>query len=569
MKVVLVSTYTHPVALGLRYVSSYLKSAGHDVEMIFMSSKRDTAEADFAPEALDAFVERCRRAELIGMSLMTNTFHRACVLTGVLRDAGIEAPIIWGGTHPTVAPDESLEVADMVCVGEGEEPMLQLTERLSAGQNPTDLSSLGFRAGGPFGNRRAILNDVWPLERNLDDYPFPDYELETHWVIEKGRLVPARPENLRGALHRLRVETTRGCPYSCAFCNNTAMLKIYKGKGPWVRRRSNDNVIEEIARARSCFPTVEAVNVVDDLFFIRSEEEIEDFVVKYRQRVNLPIELDAFPNTITERKVASLARLPIALVSMGIQSGSPDTLKNLYRRPTPIAKIVEGIRSFRLHKLKAEYHYIVSNPYEPDQNVIETMRFAADHHQGPAVLRIFPLMFYPGTPLYERARADGLIGSRHEDAYDYMYTGRLQFARHDYLSTWLRVVLHMRNVGVPSWVCHRLIDVVTNSLVRRVLDGKAFAPVAFGTYTVLRKLYRNFVYQPFIKPFKYLRRQPRYEELRPEDEVTLPRNNMGLEPPAPVKDHLPGAPEAERPRWVVPRRTRRAERGREGVPGAR
>ena len=261
MKVALVSTYTHPIALGLRYVSSYLKAAGHNVEMIFMSSKRDTAEADFGPAAVEAFVERCRQAELIGMSLMTNTFYRACFLTETLRKTGVKAPIIWGGTHPTMAPDESLEAADMICVGEGEEPMLQLVERLEAGRDPTDVGSIGFRAGGPFGNAREVRNPVQPLVRPIDDYPFPDYELDTHWVIEGGQLAPARPGNLRGTLHRLRIETTRGCPYHCTFCNNTAWANLYRGKGSWVRRRSIDNVLAEIDKARSCFPTIEAVNI--------------------------------------------------------------------------------------------------------------------------------------------------------------------------------------------------------------------------------------------------------------------------------------------------------------------
>ena len=120
MKITLVATYTHPVALGLRFVSAYLKAAGHDVEMIFMKSKRDTAKADFSEPALENFVERLRDRDLIGMGLMTNTFFRACVLTRRIRDAGIRAPIIWGGTHPTVAPVESLEVPDVICVGEGE-----------------------------------------------------------------------------------------------------------------------------------------------------------------------------------------------------------------------------------------------------------------------------------------------------------------------------------------------------------------------------------------------------------------------------------------------------------------
>ncbi len=528
MRITLISTYTHPIALGLRYVSSYLKSAGHDVEMIFMSSKRDTARPDWGDRALEECIDRVRERDLIGLSLMTNTFHRACFLTERIREAGIRTPVIWGGTHPTVAPDESIEVADAICVGEGEEPLLQLVEALAAGRDPTGIGSLGFRGGGAFGVRETVRNPVRPLERELDDYPFPDYELETHWVAGRDGLEQARPDNLRGTLHRLRIETTRGCPYPCTFCNNAALLKVYKGKGSWVRRRSAENVIEEINKARRCFPSIEAVNIVDDLFFVRSEEEIEEFAIKYKERVNLPFELDAFPNTITEEKVRSLSRVPIGLISMGIQSGSVDTLKNIYSRPTPIDKIAAGIDIFHKYRIKAEYHYIVSNPYEPEQNVIETMRFIADHHRGRSVLRVFPLMFYPGTPLYDRAIADGIIQGRDHAAYDYMYTGSLQFAKHDYLAAWLRCVLSLRNVGLPRWACHRLIDFATHSMTRKLIDKRWFGPISYGTYQLGRKLVKNLVYQPFIKPLTYLRRPPRYEEVFPEDEVTLPRNNMGM-----------------------------------------
>ncbi|MEW6252722.1 MAG: radical SAM protein, partial [Planctomycetota bacterium] len=521
MRVTLIATYTHPIALGLRYVSSYLKACGHDVEMIFMSSRRDTAGVDWSPAAVADCIARLRDRDLVGLSLMTNTFNRAVFLTKQIRAAGTRAPLIWGGTHPTVAPEESLEVADVICVGEGEEPLLQLVEHMEAGRDPTRIGSLGFRAGGPFGNRTDIRNPVLPLERELDDYPFPDYELETHWVAGKDGLEPAGLHNLRGTLHRFRIETTRGCPYPCTFCNNAALLKVYKGKGTWVRRRSTDNVIAEIKQARACFPTIEAVNIVDDLFFVRSAAEIEEFAIKYCREVNLPFELDAFPNTITEEKVRALTRVPIGLISMGIQSGSAATLRDIYKRPTPLGKVAQGMEIFRRYGIKAEYHYIVSNPFEPEANVIETMRFIADHHRGRAVLRVFPLMFYPGTPLYERAKAEGVIHGRDHAAYDYMYTGSLQFAKHDYLAIWLRVVLHLRNVGIPRWVCHRLIDFSTHRAVRRVLDRRWFGPVSYALIQFGRKLVRNFLYQPFIRPFTYLRRKPRYEELFPQDEVTL------------------------------------------------
>jgi len=509
MKTTLVSTYTHPIALGLRYVSSYLKAGEHDVEFICMSSKRDTAKPDYSEPLLEDFVERVRDADLIGLSLMTNNFHRACLLTQRIRAAGIKAPIVWGGTHPTVAPDESLEIADIICVGEGEQLMRQLVERLEAGKDPTDIPSLGFRADGPFGNTGAIRNPLAPLQENLDKLPFPDWDLESQWVADKDGLVPARPDNLRKALDTLRIVTSRGCPFHCAFCNNTALQNLYKGRGKWVRLRSVDNVLTEIRHAVARFPKIRAVNFVDDLFLVRREEEIEEFAAKYNQQVRLPLQLDAFPNTVTERKVRALAKVPIELISMGIESASEDTLRNIYRRPTAPKRIAAAIDTFKRHRVRTEYHYIVSNPYEPEANVIETMRFIATHHKGPSVLKVFPLMFYPGTPLYERARADGLIGARDEAIYDYMGTGALQLAKHDYLAIWLRVVLKLRNLAVPSWLAHRVVDFATNRWVRQVIDRKWFCPTVFVSYQIARKVWRNFIYQPFVRPWGYLRRRPR------------------------------------------------------------
>lgn len=506
MKTALIATYTHPVALGMRYVSSYLKSGGHQVSMIFMASRRDTSLAQFPPAVIESLIEHCRNVDLIGMGLLTNSFYRARFLTDALRAAGVKAPIIWGGTHATVSPDECIEHADAVCVGEGERPMLQLAERLSRGNDPTDIGGLAFRAGGAFGNRQEVRNLVQPLIDNLDELPFPDYDLDEHWVAADGQLVPARPANLRGALDRLRIETTRGCPYRCTFCNNTTWASIYRGKGSWVRRRSIDSVLCEIEEMCRRFPCIGAVNIVDDLFFVRPAEQIDEFAEQYARRIGRPLEVDVHPDLVTEDRIAALSRLPIALVSMGIQSGSPDTLYNIYQRRTPIDRIAGAMDLLNRHRLPTEYHYIVNNPYEGDANLIETMRFVADHHRKAAALRIFPLALFPGSPLYDRARADGLIGARHEEAYQRTYTGSVHVFKLDYLAIMLRIVLHLRNAGAPPWLAHRFIDLVTHRLVRRCLDHRMCMSVALGSYYVCRKLYKILIHQPVVRPLSRLRR---------------------------------------------------------------
>ncbi len=511
MNVVLIATQNHPIALGLRYVSAYLKAAGHRVSIVFASSPKRSRPIEHS-SAMAQLLELCRQADLVGMSLTTSGFYYACHLTEWLREQAIKAPIVWGGIHPTVAPDESLEVADAICIGEGEEPTRLLLERMQQGQDPTDIGGLAFRAGGAFGNQQKIVNPVLPLERPLDEYPFPDYDLQTHWVVRKDKLVQARPELLRSALQRVRIQTTRGCPYSCTFCNNTVWQDLYRGKGEWVRKRSNASIIAELKHLVRQFPTIKAVNIIDDLFLVRPEDALEEFVQLYNERVALPIELDVFPNVVTEAKVAILSKLPLSLVSMGIQSGSQRTLEEIYHRHTKVERVAQCMELFHRYGLRAEYHYIFGNPYESQESLIESMRFVATHHHGPAVLRVFPLMLYPGSPLYKRARADGLVEVQHPDAYLPVPSWRRMAARHNYLSAWLDIVLRLRNAGVSPQFANRLVDFVTSRLVRRCLDHRAFVPLMLLARDGVRRAFKSTSHLPIIrKRRRQLRQRNRVE----------------------------------------------------------
>jgi len=217
------------------------------------------------------------------------------------------------------------------------------------------------------------------------------------------------------------------------------------------------------------------------------------------------LEIDAFPNTISDRKVELLSKLPIDLISMGVQSGCADTLRNLYNRPTAIETVARAIEIIARHGLRAEYHYLVCNPFESDESRIQTLRFVADHHRGPAKIRIFPLQFYPGSAMYMQAREAGAIGKHHEEGYRYVYAGKKHMIRIPYLEIWLMVVLSLRGAGMSPRMAHRLINVVTYRGVRKLLDRKWFPPLAFIMYRVGRVTYRSLVLKPFVRPWQKLR----------------------------------------------------------------
>ena len=94
------------------------KREGHEVKVLFMPV---LFTHDYKNDTLEEVAEFAKGAELIGISLMTNYYFNAVQVNEKLRERLPNIPIVWGGVHPTIRPDESLQHADMICVGEGED----------------------------------------------------------------------------------------------------------------------------------------------------------------------------------------------------------------------------------------------------------------------------------------------------------------------------------------------------------------------------------------------------------------------------------------------------------------
>ena len=425
-KITLITLGNDVTANGLRIISSYLKQHGHGVELIFLNFPNDQLSKPVDEKLSRQIIELSESSDLVGFSLMTNHFMISRDLTVSIKKK-LNVPIIWGGIHPTVKPDECLDYADMVCVGEGEEVMLELAEKIQNGHDLHDLSdikNIHFKRDGVI-----VRNEVRLLESNLDKYPFQDYEIETHYVSQGNKIVRMTERLLEEAMPKNReldeaqVEycliSTRNCPHNCTFCCNNALRKIYVDKGKFVRKRSPEHIVREIESMKNRFPFIKQVLITDDTFFIRSSEEIKEFCEHYQQKVNLPFRCYCSPTTLDEEKLRLMVDVGLFRISMGVQSFSAQSLANIYKRQTPQDVIVEKVKTidkFRDQIRHPIYHFIVDNPYETKEARKETLKFVLSLPYGSRIM-LFPLVLYPGTELHEKAKKDGYLKNEIDDLY--------------------------------------------------------------------------------------------------------------------------------------------------------
>ena len=398
------------VGIGPRILASCLKNEGWEVQLIFLPKRMGEI---YEEQVLEQVAVLSSKSHLVGISLLTDDLANAVQLTSYLK-ARLDVPILWGGVHPSARPRESLEYADMVCIGEGEIPLVELVGRIEEGNLYTDIPSLWLKREGTI-----IENPLEPLLLDLDTVPFPDLGPDDHFVLLNGTVQPMTEELLRKRLGRFYFTlSSRGCPFQCTYCFNHGYRRMFPGKKP-IRKRSVENVIQELSSVVKRFPYTERICLDDDAFFLRDISEIQEFSMKYRDRVGVPLWIaGAGPTMVRTDKLAALTEAGMTSMRMGIQTGS-EPIKRLYRRNFSNKRILQAARMINDFKgviTEVQYDFIIDNPWETDADVIRSLRLAS-RLPVPHELRLFPLHFYPGTDLYEKAEREGILSENPEDVW--------------------------------------------------------------------------------------------------------------------------------------------------------
>lgn len=433
LKISLISLYSSS-SIGLRYLASVLKKKGFDTSMIFFKEKNIALDLMELPtkREYDLLLGLIKdlNPDLIGIGVRSSFLKIGSEITRRIQE-GLNKPVIWGGTHATVAAEESIQVADMICLGEGERAILELAEKYSLDKRATDIQNIWFRKDG-----QVLRNPLRPLINDLDSLPFPDYGNEDKYFIEDEKISIQDP-GLQA--FNLDVLTSRGCPYRCSYCSNSIFCNLYKGKGPLVRLRSVQNVLDEIKTQRELFPRIRRIDFIDEVFSW-DREWVAEFVEKYKKDIGLSFHCMQHPITVDKEIMYMLKNAGLERVEIGIQTGSERVRKKIFERLVSDKRLVETSRIMRDLKIVPFYDIIVDNPFETAEDKRQGLNLLLKISR-PFYMHMFSLIYFPNTNLTKRALQAKLISEDQVEgqstkSFDQMYVS-LKHPRSDEDRFWI------------------------------------------------------------------------------------------------------------------------------------
>ena len=477
MEVILISIEASP-SIFFPIAQEMLKAKGHTSKYIHIPLMGfDKITDEMIAEIMPELEKKCEGAGLVAISCMTNTYFGFVKIAHALKKK-FDIPIIAGGIHPTMKPEECAEHADYVCVGEGEEVLMDVIERLEKGESVYDIDNLCYKKDG-----KTVKNPLRELSMDLDIYPSPTFNVETNYMYHNGKIksFAEDPELIKIEYGKYYfIITSRGCPYKCKFCLNHALINI-KNEFRRIRQRSKEHFMEELRNINKILPKGSTIGFVDDDFCARSTNKMAEIAEMYKKEIDVPFFCASTPTSMNEEKVQSLIKAGLMRLEIGVQSISDKVNHEIYNRPSNRDQLVATVKMLEKYRrdLTLCYDFILDNPWEKDDTRYESLDFALGLVQ-PVNLFLFSLTLYPGTTLYERAKQEGMIKNEHGQIYEKNH----MLLNNSYVNT---LFVLYTNYNVPKPIIRALIKTKDWFLVKQVIGNSTYVLFrASNFYTGLR-----------------------------------------------------------------------------------
>jgi len=347
-------------------------------------SKADTLQKhESAVEGLKKKIEAFKPG-LIAVTTTESTYLLAIQLLDTIQSHNI--PTIYGGVFTTFAPELALSFpqVDMVCVGEGENCIVELSERLRDGKDYKDVTNLWLKEKDGTIIKNSVTDPV-----DVDSIPRADFE-----IFEDGQFY--RP--MFGKLYKmLPVETHRGCPYTCAFCNSPAQNVFYSketGKS-FFRKRSMEKIREDLLYFRDVI-NIEYVYFWADTFFAWSEREIDEFCEMYSD-IKLPFWCQTCVETVTDERIKKLKKIGLHFMAFGMEHGNEKFRAEVVHRKYSNQSAIDALKIPKKYGVPFAVNNIIGFPGETRELSFDTIELNRQFQADQMSCSIFQP--YIGTPL--------------------------------------------------------------------------------------------------------------------------------------------------------------------------
>lgn len=287
------------------------------------------------------------------------------------------------GGYPTIIPEivlKDIPEVDVLFLGESENSIIQVLDAETKGSNLYLIDGIAFRDG-----KKVQINKSLNLVKDLDTLPFPAFDL---LPLEKYKKILGKNE--------FPLMTTRGCPFSCAFCSS----KLYSKRG--LRVRSVTNLLEEMQMMKNKY-AVDFLYIRDDNFIVNKNRTKKFLQALIERELAIPwLDSSGFHvNSVDEELLDLCKATGCNEIIFAIESGSLRVLKEIMNKKVNLEHAKKMAEYCRKIDLLVQCYFVIGNPGETKEEIIQTIEFAKEIQVDHCTFSLATP--FPGTQYYDIA----------------------------------------------------------------------------------------------------------------------------------------------------------------------
>lgn len=360
-------------SVGPAYIGAYIRLHGHEAVLLRVPPEQKVHD-------LIRSIEK-EAPDILGFSLTTRQWLRSAHVAGEIRKK-LNIPTIAGGLHPTFAAESVLQTEgfDYVCLGDGEEAMLEVLQCLQRGEEIGEGQIANIWAKG------TSRPKIRPPLQHLDKIPFLARDLL---------------DERYGVAHLI---TQRGCPFPCTFCAAGGIRELYKNED-YLRRRTAADVVRELWHIKQD-RSLNYVVFLDDTFTV-NKGWVREFCRFYGKEISAGFSINARVETVDRDMMAQLAGAGCRHIIYGVESGSRHIRRDIMNRPIENHRIIDVFNWTKQAGIMVTANYMIGLPGETADDIEQTL--ALNEELQPDDFGYFVFYPYPGTSLFYMCQEKGFL----------------------------------------------------------------------------------------------------------------------------------------------------------------